>query len=641
MRDGRKIGHITGFDDTGHPKGDLFHIYRTEIASKADRGAGFYQRAVQEIADKYRDGAYVFRWEASESLRRALAKMPTFEADEDRLHIRPTSYDRYIIGMDGKRPSAPTMFHTPGGVGHDQKLHGNWSDGSFAPSEAAGLLAAAIATGGFTYQPHEHANAPPVGYAMSMDVANEQVIPLAEATAEKIAAYIEARAALFNDKDTYVGAWIDTASGKLVLDVSKVVRDRNEALHLARTYKQEAIYDLEKGESIKVGAQGDERRFAVGLLRHRPSTVQPANHVGAGDCGSDHGASEKGAGRVVAATPSGKPRVVSMAAFDNAVKRVDFAVIDKRSDLLSGDAAAQMARQVAKATLKALGGETRIAELLTTDIKDIEYLKLDGADVGKLKAIAKDALAKAWAIGAESARRELAQAKAPPLVASFKVLAEQAIDYFEANGFRMAANVSDGTRAIIQQVLIQSLKEGIRPEDVTPAVFRALIDKGFTTFAALELEMLEPGMIAKVGKLLRLPATMNVPAYLNTLVRTNIFEALNEARFAEFTNPILENFVQAFEYTAILDDRTTELCSTLDGMIFTADSPEWDTYQPPNHYNCRSMLIPITETDTWWDGKESDSPTVMPADGFTTITDKQERAREAAQAKRAAEAPKE
>lgn len=499
--------------------------------------------------------------------------------------------------------------------------------GSFASGEAAGLLAAAIASGGFTYQPHDHVSAPPVGYAMSMDTANELAMPLADATADKIAEYINARAAMFTDKDTYVGAWIDTASGKLVLDISKVVRDRNEAMHLARTYKQEAIYDLEKGESVQVGAQGENRRFALGLL-HRENAVQPALDDRERHRGCDHGKGEAGAGRLRPTTPDGKPRLVSMAAFQRAALRVDFSVLGRRTDLLTSDAAMQMARMVVKATLKLLGGEKRIAELMSTDMRDIEYLKFDGADVGKLKAIAKDALSKGWGIGAEAARREIAQARGARAVAvSFSALADRAADYFEANGFRMAANVSDGTRSIIQQVLIQAVKEGLRPEDVTPAMFRALIDKGFTTLAALELEMAEPMMLAQVARMLRVPASQNVAQYLNTLIRTNLFEALNEARFDQFTDPVLEGFVKAFEYTAILDDRTTELCRELDGMVFAADSPEWETFNPPNHFNCRSMLIGITETDDW-DGKEDQTPKLMPAEGFTTLLDKRERLRE-------------
>jgi SPP1 gp7 family putative phage head morphogenesis protein len=109
--------------------------------------------------------------------------------------------------------------------------------------------------------------------------------------------------------------------------------------------------------------------------------------------------------------------------------------------------------------------------------------------------------------------------------------------------------------------------------------------------------------------------TANVPAYLNTLARTNTFEALNEARYAEFTDPALSDFVLALEYSAVLDDRTTEICMALDGNVWADDNPVWDDYRPPNHYNCRSVLVPVTSADGW-NGIESDPPTVEPAAGF-------------------------
>jgi uncharacterized protein with gpF-like domain len=53
--------------------------------------------------------------------------------------------------------------------------------------------------------------------------------------------------------------------------------------------------------------------------------------------------------------------------------------------------------------------------------------------------------------------------------------------------------------------------------------------------------------------------------------------------------------------------------------VFKTDNDVWDDYRPPNHYNCRSLLIPITQTDVEagdWDGKESEVPDVEPQAGF-------------------------
>jgi len=92
-----------------------------------------------------------------------------------------------------------------------------------------------------------------------------------------------------------------------------------------------------------------------------------------------------------------------------------------------------------------------------------------------------------------------------------------------------------------------------------------------------------------------------------------VFDAFNEARFDYFTDPSLNGYVEALEYSAVLDDNTTELCESLDGETWPADSSIWDTYTPPNHFNCRSILIPLVTGDVW---SESDGPKLDPANGF-------------------------
>jgi SPP1 gp7 family putative phage head morphogenesis protein len=51
--------------------------------------------------------------------------------------------------------------------------------------------------------------------------------------------------------------------------------------------------------------------------------------------------------------------------------------------------------------------------------------------------------------------------------------------------------------------------------------------------------------------------------------------------------------IWGFEYVAEIDERTTELCSDLDGTKRPKDDPFWSRYTPPNHYNCRSDKVEI------------------------------------------------
>jgi len=308
------------------------------------------------------------------------------------------------------------------------------------------------------------------------------------------------------------------------------------------------------------------------------------------------------------------------AAFTRAVARVDFSVIAQRTQTLEADTSQTVAKLAARAVRRLISAE-RLPELLDQDTADIGELKFDSTDIGKIKAAFRTMLERGWSMGLMQAMDETSKARkqaysADARTAKFADLRTNASDYFDSNAFRMAGNLTDGMKSIIQQELLSGVRVGTRPEEVASSIYERLIRKGMTTLEAVDAE--EPR--AEIRDLTEAALqdalnVANVPAYLNTLARTNTFEALNEARYAEFTDPAVADFVDAIEFTAILDDRTTSICTEMDGHIHPTESPVWDKYRPPLHYNCRSVLVAITTLDGW-DGVESDPPTVEPQDGF-------------------------
>jgi SPP1 gp7 family putative phage head morphogenesis protein len=103
--------------------------------------------------------------------------------------------------------------------------------------------------------------------------------------------------------------------------------------------------------------------------------------------------------------------------------------------------------------------------------------------------------------------------------------------------------------------------------------------------------------------------------HAETVFRTNMMSAYNEGRREIYSDPDVAGYFPALEYTAIMDGRTTEICASLDGSIYLADDPVWDTIWPPNHFNCRSTVVTINKYDFNQD-MISDKPTVVPAEGF-------------------------
>ena len=141
-------------------------------------------------------------------------------------------------------------------------------------------------------------------------------------------------------------------------------------------------------------------------------------------------------------------------------------------------------------------------------------------------------------------------------------------------------------------------------KDTQDQIYKSLASDGYVSVEDAK---------AALGDAFDLPTDAQTDHRVKTIVRTNTFEAINEARYNYFNDPALTGFVQAMEYSAIMDARTTAICDHLDGQIHHKDSAFYNEFKPPNHYNCRSLLIVVTANDSW---KESPLPTMHPQKGF-------------------------
>lgn len=81
--------------------------------------------------------------------------------------------------------------------------------------------------------------------------------------------------------------------------------------------------------------------------------------------------------------------------------------------------------------------------------------------------------------------------------------------------------------------------------------------------------------------------------YATTIARTNASDAYNTGRMNFFTGDVARPLIEAYQYSAILDNVVTEFCESHDGQIIYPNDPQLGTMSPPNHFNCRSLLIPV------------------------------------------------
>lgn len=77
--------------------------------------------------------------------------------------------------------------------------------------------------------------------------------------------------------------------------------------------------------------------------------------------------------------------------------------------------------------------------------------------------------------------------------------------------------------------------------------------------------------------------------YLENVYRTNMMTQYSIGNYKQ-QYEVIEEFPY-WEYSAIEDNRTTNICKQLDGVIKKYDDSFWSIYYPPNHFQCRSTVI--------------------------------------------------
>jgi SPP1 gp7 family putative phage head morphogenesis protein len=83
------------------------------------------------------------------------------------------------------------------------------------------------------------------------------------------------------------------------------------------------------------------------------------------------------------------------------------------------------------------------------------------------------------------------------------------------------------------------------------------------------------------------------PFSIQNVFTTAGVRAYEDGRIAGWNIPQVSEALYGFRYSAVLDNRTTVLCRTLDGMIAPQDDPVWITLSPPNHWSCRSVRVEV------------------------------------------------
>ena len=77
--------------------------------------------------------------------------------------------------------------------------------------------------------------------------------------------------------------------------------------------------------------------------------------------------------------------------------------------------------------------------------------------------------------------------------------------------------------------------------------------------------------------------------YLENVYRTNMMTQYSIGNYKQQME-VVEDYPY-WEYSAIEDNRTSNICRQLDGVVKKYDDSFWSAYYPPNHFHCRSTVI--------------------------------------------------
>lgn len=167
---------------------------------------------------------------------------------------------------------------------------------------------------------------------------------------------------------------------------------------------------------------------------------------------------------------------------------------------------------------------------------------------------------------------------------------EKAIEYFEKKGYMFSWNWDDhiydeharaftSAKAMRQDILEdlrgmvdKALEEGITLEQFKEELTPKLKAKGWWGFEKINNKVVEFG----------------TPRRLEIIYRTNLQVAYNRGRYEAH----IENTEDRpyWQYVSVIDPSTRVSHSAMNGKVFRYDDKIWETWYPPNGFNCRCRV---------------------------------------------------
>jgi SPP1 gp7 family putative phage head morphogenesis protein len=187
------------------------------------------------------------------------------------------------------------------------------------------------------------------------------------------------------------------------------------------------------------------------------------------------------------------------------------------------------------------------------------------------------------------------------------------IDMSKATSINYLKDISTITESTYNKLFLDNYKYAAEVNRLTVYDFKNAIEASLDRARKQGLsknewvkEITKPNILQQVG------ANRTDPWHWNNVYRTNNQTAYNNGVWDRVHETPSSWF--GFEYIAIDDSRTTDICASLNGTIKPINDDVWAVYSPPNHYQCRSILARLVQSIAEIDGtKYTPTPKNIPA----------------------------
>lgn len=87
------------------------------------------------------------------------------------------------------------------------------------------------------------------------------------------------------------------------------------------------------------------------------------------------------------------------------------------------------------------------------------------------------------------------------------------------------------------------------------------------------------------------------PLQADNIFRANVQTAYSVGHYEQMTDPDVLAMRPFWEYDAVEDEHTRPSHLAMNGKVFPADSPVWDTWYPPNGFRCRCTVRSLSKRE--------------------------------------------